>query len=132
MADAADGPVEGEVGRAEAQPVEQRDRARAHGDDVAKDAADPGRGALEGLDRRGMVVALDLEGAREPVAEVDDAGVLARALEDGRPVRGEAPQQPGRVLVAAVLGPEEREDAELEVVRALARAGFGYGRTPRP
>ena len=118
VADPADGPVEWRSRRrAEAQGVEERDGSGAHRDDVAEDAADPGRRALEGLDGRRVVVALDLEGAREPVAEVDDAGVLARALEHGGPVRGESPQQPGRVLVAAMLGPEEREDAELEVVR---------------
>ena len=33
------------------------------------------------------------------------------------PAGREAPQQPGRVLVAAVLRPEQREDGELEVVR---------------
>ena len=35
---------------AEAEAVEQRDRPRTHRDDVAEDAADPGRGALERLD----------------------------------------------------------------------------------
>ena len=102
---------------AEAEPVEQRDGPRAHGDDVAQDAADPGRGALERLDRGRVVVALDLEGDRLAVAEVDDARVLARALEDARRLRREAPQEERRVLVAAVLRPEEREDGELEVVR---------------
>jgi hypothetical protein len=62
-------------------------------------------------------VALDLEGDRLAVAEVDDAGVLARALEDPRRLGREALQEERRVLVAAVLGPEEREDGELEVVR---------------
>ena len=61
---------------AEAQAVEQRDRPGAHRDDVAEDAADPGRGALERLDRGGVVVALGLEGDGEPVTEVEHAGVL--------------------------------------------------------
>jgi hypothetical protein len=64
-----------------------------------------------------MVVALDLERNRLTVAEVDDAGVLAGPLEDARGVRREALQQQRGVLVAAVLGPEKREDGELEVVR---------------
>ena len=51
VADAGDRAPEVPVGRAEAQPVEQRDRPRAHRDDVAEDAADAGRGALERLDR---------------------------------------------------------------------------------
>jgi hypothetical protein len=64
-----------------------------------------------------MVVALDLEGHGFAVAEVDDAGVLAWALEDARRFRREALEEERRVLVAAVLRPEEREDGELEVVR---------------
>ena len=55
-ADPGDGAVELVVGRAEAQPVEQRDRPRAHRDDVAEDAADAGRRALERLDRGRVVV----------------------------------------------------------------------------
>jgi hypothetical protein len=72
---------------------------------------------LERLDRGRVVVALDLEGDRLSVAEVDDARVLARALEDARRLRREAPQEERRVLVSAVLRPEEREDGELEVIR---------------
>ena len=117
MADAADRTREVVVGRAEAQPVEQRDRSRAHRGDVAQDPADARRGALERLDRGGVVVALDLERDREPVAEVEDARVLARPLQHALAVARQPPQQERRVLVAAVLRPEEREDRELEVVR---------------
>ena len=116
-ADSRHGTREGVVGRAEAEPVEERDRARAHGDDVAEDSADPGRRALERLDRGRMVVALDLEGGRLAVAQVDHACVLARALEDARAVGREAAQEERRMLVAAVLRPEEREDGQLERVR---------------
>ena len=44
------------VERAEAEAVEQGDRPRAHGEDVANDAADTRRRALVGLDRARMVV----------------------------------------------------------------------------
>ena len=81
VADAADRAREVPVGLGEAEPVEERDRTRAHGHDVAQDPADAGRRALERLDRRGMVVALDLEGDRETVAEIEHAGVLAWALQ---------------------------------------------------
>ena len=64
---------------AEAQRVEHRDRPRAEREDVAQDAADAGGRALEGLDRARVVVGLDLEGDRQAVADVDRAGVLARA-----------------------------------------------------
>jgi hypothetical protein len=62
-------------------------------------------------------VALDLEGDGLAVTEVDDAGVLAGTLEDARRVRGKTLEQERRMLVPAVLGPEQREDGELEVVR---------------
>ena len=71
----------GVVDRAEAQRVHHGDRARAHRDDVAHDAADAGRRALVGLDVGRVVVGLDLEGHRPALADVDDAGVLADADE---------------------------------------------------
>jgi hypothetical protein len=65
------------------KPQHRADRAGAHGEDVAHDAADAGGGALERLDRARVVVRLDLERDGEAVADVDDAGVfLARADED--------------------------------------------------
>jgi hypothetical protein len=65
------------VERAEAQRVEHGDRPRPDREHVAEDAPDAGRRPLEGLDRTRMVVRLDLEGDREPVAHVDRARVLA-------------------------------------------------------
>ena len=109
--------VETGVAGREAQPVEERDRARAHRDDVAQDPADAGRGALERLDRGGVVVALHLEADRLAVAEVDHARVLTGALQHAFPFRGKPFQEEGRMLVAAVLRPEQREDRQLEVVR---------------
>jgi hypothetical protein len=108
------------VGLAEAKPVEQRDRPGSHRDDVAEDAADPGRGALEGLDGRRVVVAFDLERDRLAFAEVDDAGVLAGPLEDAGRRGREALQKERRVLVGAVLRPEQREDREIEMIRLAA------------
>jgi hypothetical protein len=64
-----------------------------------------------------MVVALDLERDRLAVAEVEHSRVLARSLEDALATRRQPLQEQRRVLVAAVLRPEEREDCELEVVR---------------
>jgi len=62
---------------AEAQEIEARDRPRPHGEDVAQDAADAGRGALIGLDIARMVVALHLEHNRQTIADIDDTGILA-------------------------------------------------------
>ena len=67
------------VERAEAQRVEQRNRPRAHREDVADDAADAGRRALIRLDERRMVVRFDLEDGGQAVADVDGAGVFTRA-----------------------------------------------------
>jgi hypothetical protein len=67
-----------------------------------------------------MVVRLHLERDGRPVAEVEDARVLAGTLQDVV-ARGREPLEERRgVLVAAVLRPEEREDGELEVVRVSA------------
>jgi hypothetical protein len=115
--DAGDGAGEAVVRRAEAQSVEQGNRPRAHRDDVAEDPADAGRGPLKRLDGRGMVVALDLERDRFALTEVDDAGVLAGSEEHARTPCGQPPEERRRVLVAAMLGPEQREDGELEVIR---------------
>ena len=81
----------GLVERAESQRIEQRNRTRAHREDVTEDAADTGRRALVRLDRAGVVVRLDLEHACESVADVDGAGVLARSLEHARALVGSVP-----------------------------------------
>jgi hypothetical protein len=60
-----------------------------------------------------MIVRFDLEGHSEAVSDVDDAGVLARALEDGRTLGRETSQVDARTFVAAVFGPHHAEDAEL-------------------
>jgi hypothetical protein len=64
-----------------------------------------------------VVVALDLERDRLASAEVDDACVLAWPLEDALTSRREPAQERRRVLVAAVLRPEQGEDRQLERVR---------------
>ena len=122
VADPAHGAVE-QVARAdrvelaEAQRVEDRDRPRPDREDVAEDAADPGRRPLEGLDRARVVVGLDLEGDRVAVADVDGAGVLARPHHHPLALGRQLPQQLARVLVGAVLGPEQAEHRQLDHVR---------------
>ncbi len=117
VADAADRSREVPIGLGKAESVEERDRPRTHGDDVAQNPSHSCRGALERLDRRGVVVALDLEGDGEAVTEIEHSGVLARPLQDARAFARKPLQEQSGVLVAAVLRPEEREDGELEVVR---------------
>ncbi len=72
------------VGSAKPQGIEHGDRPCAHGEDVAQNAADAGRRTLIGLDVGRVIVALHLEYDRLAVTEVDDAGVLARSLDDPR------------------------------------------------
>ncbi len=106
----------GIVERTEAERVEQRDRPRAHREDVADDAADAGGRALVRLDERRVVVRFDLEDRGQPVADVHRAGVLTGSLQHARARGRQRPEVDPRALVAAVLGPHHREDAELREV----------------
>ena len=60
-----------------------------------------------------MIVRLDLEGAGPAIADVDDAGVLARPLHHAAAVRRKPLQVHSRRLVGAVLAPHHAEDAQL-------------------
>src|SRR5271170_7282751 len=59
-----------------------------------------------------MIVRLDLEGARPAVANVDDAGILPRTLQNALAPRRQAPQVNPRRLVGTVLAPHHAEYAE--------------------
>src|SRR4029453_4510 len=94
----------GIVELAEPERIENRDRARAHREDVTEDSADARGRALERLDERRMIVALDLEDHGPAVADVDRAGVLAGPLQHVRAALRQAGEKDARVLVGAVLG----------------------------
>ena len=113
----------GMIRRTEAERIHIGDRARTHGEHVAHDAADAGRRALVGLDIGGVVVALHLEHGGLSVAEIDDAGILAGALDHLRPFGRELLQPHLRGFVGAVLRPHHREDAELGEARFPAKHG---------
>src|SRR5207248_664825 len=70
------------VERGESQRIHQCDGARPHGEDIADDAADAGRRALVWLDGGRVIVALDTNGDRETVTDVDDAGTFTGADEN--------------------------------------------------
>ena len=113
----------GSVQRAEPERVHHRDRPGAHGEDVADDAADAGRGALVGLDVRRVVVRLDLERDGVALADVDDAGVLADAgehLPDRRLLGdlGELLEVHLGRLVGAVLAPHHGVHRQLRAGRS--------------
>src|SRR5699024_12411219 len=102
----------------EAQLVHHCDRAGAHGDDVADDAAHAGGRALVGFDITGVVVGLDLECHGPTVADVDDSGVLTDAHQHVLlPVPGDfvtaLRDADLRGLVGAVLRPQHRSQPRL-------------------
>ena len=106
---------------AEAERVEDRDRARAHREDVAQDAAHAGGGALVRLHRGGVVVALDLERHGQPVADPDHAGVVAGAGHHAVADRvGRVFEERLGALVRAVLAPHHAEHGQLGVVGVAA------------
>ena len=79
----------GVIERPEAERIHHGQRARAHRENVAKDAAYACRRALEGLDKARVIVGLDLERGGVSVADVDDPGVLTRPDENPVAVGGQ-------------------------------------------
>ena len=98
---------------AESKRIQKRDRASTHRKDVADDAADAGRRALIGLDERRMIVRLDLENRRRVPHRCQRRLHSHRALENLRPLGRERLEVHSRALVAAVLRPHDRKNAEL-------------------
>ena len=111
----------GMVRRPKAQRIHQRHRTRAHGEDIAQDAADTGRRALIGLDEGGVVVALHLEDTGLAVADIDHTGILARPLDHLGAGGRQLAQMRARGLVGAVLGPHDRENPQFHKVRRPAQ-----------
>ena len=117
----------GMVRGAEAQQVEAGDGARAHCEPVPQDAADACRRPLIGLDVGGVVVALHLEHAGVAIADVDDARILARPLDDPWRRGRQAPQMLSRRFVRALLVPHRRDDAQLRKAWGAADEGDECG-----
>ena len=65
----------------------------------------------------------------QSVADVDRAGVLARAHDERRALGGQRAQELLGVLVRAVLGPQQREAAPARPAWAVARGARRSGRT---
>src|SRR5690348_2168536 len=98
--------------RAETERVEDGNGACAHGENVAEDAADARRGALKRLDETRMIVRLDFENGDEAVADVHNAGIFARALDDARARGRQALEMHFAGFIGAVLAPHHAENAE--------------------
>ena len=106
--------------RAEPQTVQQGDGPGAHGEDVADDAADPGRGSLVRLDGTRVVVGFHLEDGRQPMADVEHPGVLARPDQDSLALGRQRGEKRPRVLVGAVLAPHGAEHRKLDRIGVTA------------
>ena len=65
-------------------------------------------------------MALHLEDAGQPVADVDDASVFAGPLDDPRRLGGEPAQMNPRRFIGAMLVPHRRENAEFGECRRAA------------
>ena len=96
-----------------AQSVERRDWPRAHGEDVAQNAANARRRTLIGFDIGRVVVALHLEHTGLAIANINHAGIFARALDDLVTLGREFPQMQARGFVGTMLGPHDRENTQL-------------------
>src|SRR5208282_16923 len=106
---------------AEAERIKNRDRPRAHGKNIAEDAADARCRALERLDVAWMIVRLDFERGDEAIADVYDPRVFARTLHDEFAACRQAFQVHFARFVGAVLAPHHTENAELGDVGIAAQ-----------
>ena len=106
--------------RTKPQAVHGGDWTGAHREDVAKYAADAGGRALKRLDERRVIMGLDLEGDRQPGADIDDSRVLARPLQNRRTARRKPLQVDARALVAAMFAPHDAEYPK------LGKRGFAF------
>ena len=122
--------------RAKTQSVHHCDRTCAHGENVAHDAADTGRGALKRLNERWVVVALHLEHHRIPFADINHAGVFARPLNHSGSCDRQPAQMRPRGFVRAVFAPHYGEDSQFYEIGIAAKqfldpAIFIRGKTVR-
>ena len=106
------------IRRSEAKLIHDGDWACAHGQDVANNAANARGRALKRLDIARVVVALDLEGNRPALANVNNAGVFTHAnhqvlLHLVGDFLTELTKVDLRRLVRAVLRPHDRIHCEL-------------------
>ena len=105
------------VGLAEAQRIQICYRSRAHGEHIAHNAADAGRGPLIRLDKRWVIMAFHFEHCRIAVANIDDTGVFARPLDDLRAIDRQFFQPFAGRFIRAMLRPHDREYAEFGIIR---------------
>ena len=93
----------GLVEGAESEGVEDGDRAGTHGEDVAENATDPGRGSLKGFYGGRVVVGFDLERETETLAEINNSSIFTGAYQDAIALGGKLFEEGAGIFVAAML-----------------------------
>src|SRR5438067_3460349 len=73
-----------------------------------------------------MIVRFDFEGASPAIADIDDAGVLARALQHTARTRRQPPQVHARRFIGAVLAPHHAENAKLSPAGVTSAQQLDY------
>ncbi len=106
---------------AKPERVEHRDRTRSHREYVAQNSANSRCGSLVRLDRRGMIMRLDLERHCQTVADRYHASVLARTLKHVGGGGRKCLQSWARMLVGAVLAPQRAHDSQLGKCRRASK-----------
>ena len=99
----------------ESERIHNGDGARAHGENIAQNAAHAGGRALEGFNVAGVVVGFNLERDYPAAANADDSRVLARSLNHILTFGGEFAQVKSRAFVRAMLAPHHAEHAQLGI-----------------
>src|SRR4030095_16472860 len=98
----------------EAKRVQAEFRARANSENVANNSPDAGRRTLKWLYGAGMIVALDLEGNRPAIADIDNTGVFFAGFHQNiGPGRGKFFQFFLRTFIGAMVAPHNGENAQL-------------------
>ena len=105
----------------EAQGIEDGHRPRPHGKDIANNPPHSGGGAVVGLHRRGVVVALNLKGNSQPFAGADYPGILPGALNHLGPLGGQSLEQVAGMLITTVLRPHDADEGQLQLIGAPAQ-----------
>ena len=95
------------VKRSKPQTVQRRDWTSPHRENIAQDAADARGCALKWLNKGRMIMRFDLECRTPAIADIDDAGVLARRHNHTVAAGRQALQMNARRLVRTMLGPHD-------------------------
>ena len=112
------------VQRSEPQRIHHRNRPRAHGENVAQNSAHARSRALKRLNETRMIVGFNLERNRPAVADIDNAGVLPRALQHQLAASRQLLQMQPRAFVRTVLAPHHAENAQLCITRLASKQRY--------